>query len=55
MQVKGSIGFRQMDRRDNGQMHWFPAFCNVKSLREQFEAHGCQKIGPVHGEEFQKK
>lgn len=52
MQIKGSIGSHQMDRRDNGQMHWFPAFANVRQLREQFEAHGCEKVGPVHGEEF---
>ncbi|KAL7466568.1 hypothetical protein ACHAXS_006872 [Conticribra weissflogii] len=55
MQIKGSLGVKQMDRRDNGQMHWFPAYCNVWQLREQFEAHGCNKIGPVHGEEFMKK
>ena len=55
MQKKGSLGPRQMDRRDNGQMHWFPAFVNVWQLREQFEAHGCKKIGPVHGEEYMKK
>lgn len=55
MQLKGSIGGHQMDRRDNGQMHWFPAFANVKQLREQFEAHGCNKFGPVNGEEFMKK
>jgi NIMA (never in mitosis gene a)-related kinase len=54
MQIKGSIGGHQMDRRDNGQMHWFPAFANAKQLREQFEAHGCKKVGPVHGEEFTK-
>jgi len=54
MQIKGSIGPHQMDRRDNGQMHWFPAFANVRQIREQFEAHGCKKIGPVHGEEFTK-
>lgn len=55
LQLKGSVGGHQMDRRDNGQMHWFPAFANVKQIREQFEAHGCNKIGPVHGEEFMKK
>lgn len=54
MQIKGSIGMKQMDRRDNGQMHWFPAYANVWQLREQFEAHGCKKIGPVNGEEFKK-
>mmetsp|Transcript_20795 Transcript_20795/g.35709 ORF Transcript_20795/g.35709 Transcript_20795/m.35709 type:complete len:254 (+) Transcript_20795:193-954(+) len=50
MQIKGSIGPHQMDRRDNGQMHWFPAFANARQLRDQFEAHGCAKIGPVNGE-----
>lgn len=55
MQKKGSLGLKQMDRRDNGQMHWFPAYANVKQLREQFEARGCSKIGPVHGEEFKKQ
>jgi len=55
LQKKGSLGMRQMDRRENGQMHWFPAYANVRQLREQFEAHGCQKIGPVHGEEFMTK
>eukprot|EP00986_Skeletonema_menzelii_P000032 scaffold5_cov144-Skeletonema_menzelii.AAC.18 len=55
MQIKGSLGARQMDRRDNGQMHFFPAYANAKQLREQFESHRCQKIGPVHGEEFKKK
>jgi len=54
MQLKGSIGAHQMDRRNNGQMHWFPAFANPSQLREQFEAHGCNKIGPVNGEEFRK-
>lgn len=54
MQIKGSLGLKQMDRRDNGQMHWFPAYANAKQLKEQFEAHRCQKIGPVHGEEFKK-
>ena len=54
MQIKGSLGFRQMDRRNNGQMHFFPAFANVRQVREQFEAHGCEKKGPVHGEEFMK-
>lgn len=54
MQIKGSLGFKQMDRRDNGQMHWFPAYANARQLKEQFEAHRCQKIGPVHGEEFKK-
>lgn len=54
MQIKGSLGARQMDRRDNGQMHFFPAYANAKQLREQFESHGCKKIGPVHGEEFKK-
>lgn len=54
MQIKGSLGARQMDRRDNGQMHFFPAYANAKQLREQFEAHRCKKIGPVHGEEFKK-
>lgn len=52
MQTKGSIGPHQMDRRDNGQMHFFPAYANARQLQEQFEAHGCNKIGPVHGEEF---
>ncbi|KAL3796831.1 hypothetical protein ACHAW5_002517 [Stephanodiscus triporus] len=52
MQTKGSLGAKLMDRRDNGQMHWFPAYANARQLREQFEAHGCKKIGPVHGEEF---
>jgi hypothetical protein len=55
LQKKGSLGLKQMDRRDNGQMHWFPAYANVRQLREQFEARGCKKIGPVHGEEFMKK
>jgi NIMA (never in mitosis gene a)-related kinase len=54
MQIKGSIGPHQMDRRDNGQMHWFPAYANVRQIREQFEAHGCNKIGPVNGEEFKR-
>lgn len=54
MEIKGSIGGHQMDRRDNGQMHWFPAFANARQLRDQFEAHGCTKIGPVNGEEFTK-
>lgn len=54
MQKKGSLGLKQMDRRNNGQMHWFPAYANVRQLREQFEARGCNKIGPVHGEEFMK-
>ncbi|KAL7512639.1 hypothetical protein ACHAXN_012699 [Cyclotella atomus] len=54
MQKKGSLGLKQMDRRENGQMHWFPAYANVRQLREQFEARGCKKIGPVHGEEFMK-
>lgn len=54
VQIKGSLGARQMDRRDNGQMHFFPAYANAKQLREQFEVHRCQKIGPVHGEEFKK-
>ncbi len=54
MQIKGSLGLKQMDRRDNGQMHWFPAYANAKQLKEQFEANRCQKIGPVHGEEFKK-
>lgn len=52
MQIKGSLGGRQMDRRDNGQMHWFPAFGNARQIREQFEAHGCAKIGTVSGEEY---
>ena len=52
MQTKGSLGSQQMDRRDNGQMHWFPAFGNARQIREQFEIHGCTKIGPVNGEEF---
>jgi hypothetical protein len=52
MQTKGSLGGKLMDRRDNGQMHWFPAYANARQLREQFEAHGCKKIGSVHGEEF---
>jgi len=52
MQTKGSLGTKLMDRRDNGQMHWFPAYANARQLREQFEAHGCNKIGRVHGEEF---
>jgi len=55
MQTKGSLGPHQMDRRDNGQMHWFPAFANVKQIREQFEAHGCTKVGSVHGEEFKRQ
>ena len=55
MQIKGSIGGHQMDRRNNGQMHFFPAFANARQLAEQFEAHGCNKIGPIHGEEFMKK
>ena len=55
MQKKGSLGLKQMDRRDNGQMHWFPAYANVRQLREQFEARGCNKIGPVHGEEFKSR
>mmetsp|Transcript_24641 Transcript_24641/g.53408 ORF Transcript_24641/g.53408 Transcript_24641/m.53408 type:complete len:200 (-) Transcript_24641:309-908(-) len=55
MQTKGSLGPHQMDRRDNGQMHWFPAFANVRQIREQFEAHGCTKVGPVHGEEFKRQ
>ena len=52
MQIKGSLGFKQMDKRDNGQMHFFPAFANVSQLREGFEEHKCIKIGKVHGEEF---
>ncbi|KAL3793781.1 hypothetical protein ACHAWO_013486 [Cyclotella atomus] len=52
--LKGSLGLKRMDRRENGQMHWFPAYANVRQLREQFEARGCKKIGPVHGEEFMK-
>lgn len=55
MQIKGSLGAQQMDRRDNGQMHWFPAYADARQLREQFEAHKCTKIGPVNGEEFTKK
>lgn len=54
MQIKGSLGSQQMDRRDNGQMHWFPAFANASQLKEQFEAHRCKKIGTVNGEEFTK-
>lgn len=55
MQIKGSLGGRQMDRRNNGQMHFFPAFANVRQVREQFEAHGCKKIGPVNGEEYKMR
>ena len=55
MQIKGSLGGRQMDRRNNGQMHFFPAFANAQQVREQFEAHGCKKIGPVRGEEFKRR
>ena len=54
MQIKGSLGSQQMDRRDNGQMHWFPAFANARQLKEQFEAHRCKKIRTVNGEEFTK-
>jgi len=54
MQIKGSLGMNQMDRRDNGQMHWFPAFANARQLKEQFEAHRCKKIGTINGEEFTK-
>lgn len=49
-QIKGSIGLRQMDRRKNGQMHFFPAFMNVNQVREQFESRGCKKVGPVKGD-----
>ena len=50
LQIKGSLGFYKLDRRDNGQVHWFPAFSDARQLRAEFEARGCAKIGPVNGE-----
>ena len=52
MQTKGSLGSQQMDRHDNGQMHWFPVFGNARQICEQFEAHECTKIWPINSEEF---
>ena len=33
-----------MDKVGGGQVHFFPAFCNVDQLKEQFALRGCAKI-----------
>jgi hypothetical protein len=27
-----------------GQVHFFPALCNTKQLRDEFEKRGCRKL-----------
>lgn len=33
-----------LDKVGGGQVHFFPAFCNVDQLKEQFALRGCAKI-----------
>jgi hypothetical protein len=41
---KWDMGIGQFDKRDNGQMHWFPAICNCLELKKQWEARGVKKM-----------
>lgn len=33
-----------LDKRGDGQLHFFPAICDVKQIAEQFELRGCAKV-----------
>jgi len=34
----------KLDKKGGGQVHFFPAICNVKQIAEQFELRGCAKV-----------
>lgn len=41
---KWDEGPGQLDKVGGGQVHFFPALCNIKQIEEQFQLRGCAKI-----------
>jgi len=41
---KWNMGIGVLDKRENGQMHWFPAICNCMDLKKEWEARGVKKM-----------
>lgn len=41
---KWDMGIGVLDKRGNGQMHWFPAICNCLELRDEWQKRGVKKM-----------